>query len=55
MNWNLPNMFHFTELEKLKLLFLKSDLIPNVHLLKLYALLSFMVAITVTMGIVDKG
>ena len=55
MNWNLPNMFHFTELEKLQLSFLKSDLIPNVHLLKLDALLSFMVTIMVTMGIADKG
>ena len=55
MNLNLPNMFHFTELEKLQLLFLKSDLIPNVNLLKLYALLSFIVTIMVTMGIVGKG
>ena len=55
MNWNLPNVSYFTELEKLQLFFLKLDLIPKVHLLKLYALLSFMVTIMVTMGIVDKG
>ena len=55
MNWNLPNVFHFTELEKLQVFFLKPDLIPKLHLLKLYALLSTMVTIMVIMGIVGKG
>ena len=54
MNWNLPNVFHFTELEKLQVFFLKPDLIPKLHLLKLYALLSTMVTIMVTMGIVGE-
>ena len=55
MNWNLPNVFYFTELEKLQVFFLKPDLIPKLHLLKLYALLSTMVTIMVIMGIVGKG
>ena len=55
MNWNLPNVFHFTELEKLQVLFLKPDLIPKSQLLKLCALLSTMVAIMVIMGIASKG
>ena len=57
MHWNLPNVFHFTELEKSKVLFLKPDLIQKLHFLKLYALLllSTMVTIMVTMGIVVKG
>ena len=44
-------MFHFTELEKmfllLLLLFLKSDLIPKLHLLKPKALLSTIVVAVV--------
>ena len=55
MNWNLPNVFYFTELEKLQVFLLKPDLIPKLHLLKLYALLSTMVTIMVIMGIVGKG
>ena len=55
MNWNLPNVFHFTELEKLQVFFLKPDLIPKLHLLKLYALLSTMVTIVLSMVIVGKG
>ena len=55
MNRNLPNVFHFTELEKLQVFFLKPDLIRKLHLLKLYALLSAMVTIMVTMDIVGKG
>ena len=54
MNWNLPNVSHFTELEQLQVI-LKADLIPKLHLLKLYALLSAMVTIMVIMGIVGKG
>ena len=53
MNWNLPNVFHFTELEKLQVFFLKPDLIPKLK--KLYALLSTMVTIIVIMDIVGKG
>ena len=55
MNWNSPNVFYYTELEKLHVFFLKPDLIPKLHLLKLYALLSTMVTIMVIMGIVGKG
>ena len=55
MNWNLPNVFHFTELEKLQVFFLKPDLIPKIHLLKLHALLSTIVAKMVVTGIVGKG
>ena len=54
MNWNSPNVFHFAELEKLQVYFLKPNLIPKLHLLKLYALLSTMLTIMVTMGIVNK-
>ena len=55
MNCNLPNVFHFTELENLQVFFLKPDLIPKIYLLKLHALLSTMVAIIVVTGIVGKG
>ena len=55
MNCNLPNVFHFTELENLQVFFLKPDLIPKIYLLKLHALLSTMVAIMVVTGIVGKG
>ena len=55
MNWNLPNVFHFAELEKLQIFFLKPAQIQKFHLLKLYALLSTMVTIMVTMGIMGKG
>ena len=55
MNSNLLNGFHFTELEKVWLLFLKSDIITKSHILKLKLLLSAMVAIAVTMCIVGKG
>ena len=48
MNWNLPNVLHFTELEKLQVFFLKADLIPKIHLLKLHAKM-------VVTGIVGKG
>ena len=34
LNWNLPNLFYFTELQKLWLFFLKPDVIPKLHLLK---------------------
>ena len=47
-------MFHFTELEKLRVFFLKPDLIPKFHLLKPNALSSTMVKLIVTMGIVVK-
>ena len=55
MNWNLPNVFHFTELGKLQVFFLKPDQIQKLHLFKLYALFSAMVKIMVTMGILGKG
>ena len=55
MNWNLSILFHFTELEKLQVFFLKPDLIPKLQLLKLYALFSTMVTIMGTTGIVGKG
>ena len=55
MNWNLPNVFHFRELEKMHVFFLKPDLIPKLHLLKLYALVSTMVTIIVIMSIVGNG
>ena len=55
MNWNLANVFHFTDLEKLQVFFLKLDQIQKFHLLKLSALLSTMVTIMVTMGILGKG
>ena len=40
MNWKLPNVFHFTKLEKLQVFLLKPDLIRKLHLLKLYALVT---------------
>ena len=45
----------FYKLEKLQVFFLKPDLIQKLHLLKLYALVSTMVTIMVTMGMVGKG
>ena len=33
-NWNLQNVFHFTELKKLSVFFLNPDLIPKLHSLK---------------------
>ena len=46
LNWNLVNMFHFTELEKFCVFFKKLDLIAILHL-KPNALLSITVTITV--------
>ena len=54
MNWILTKVIHFKELEKLQVFSLKPDLIPKLDLLKLYALLSTMLTIMVTMGIVGK-
>ena len=47
-------MFHFTESEKLRVFFLKPDLIPKFHLLKPNALLSIMVKIMVVTYIGQK-
>ena len=55
LNWNLPNVFHFTELEKFVVFFLKLDLIIKLHVLKPNALLCIMVTIMVTMVFVDKS
>ena len=55
LNWNLPNVFHFTELEKLWAFLLKLDLIIKLHVLKQNALLCIMVTKMVIMVIVDKG
>ena len=55
MNSNLLKMFRFTELEKKRVFFLKSDIIPKLHTIKLKVLLSAMVAIVVTMCIVGRG
>ena len=54
INWNLTNVFYFTDLEKFTGFLLKPDLIRKLHLLKLYVLLSTMVTIMVTMSIVGK-
>ena len=55
MNTNLLNVFYFTELEKILAFFLKSDIIPKLHILKLKILLSAMVTIVVTMCIMENG
>ena len=55
VNWNLSNVFHFTELEKLWVFFLNLDLIIKLQVLKPNALLDIMVTIMVTMVILDKG
>ena len=55
MNSNLLNVFCFTELEKISVFFLKSDVIPKLHILKLKVLLSAMVTIVITMRVVRKG
>ena len=52
---NLPNMFHFTKLEKLWIFFLKPYLIPTLDLLKRNVLLSTMVTVMVIMIIMGKG
>ena len=54
LNWNLLNMFHITEFEKFWIFFLKSVLIPKLHLLKPNTLLATMVRTIVTMVIVHK-
>ena len=55
MNSNLLNVFPLTEFEKFWIFFLKPDLNPKLHLLKLNVLLSTMVTIMVTICIVGKG
>ena len=55
MNSNLLNVFHFAELEKILGFLLKSDIIPQLHILKLKVLLSAMAAIVVTMCTMGKG
>ena len=54
MNSNLLNVFPFTEFQKFWVFFLKPDLIPTLHLLKLNVLLSNIVTIIVTICIVGK-
>ena len=52
---NLLNVFRFAELGEFWVFFLKSDIIPKLHILKLKVLLSAMVTIVVTMPIVEKS
>ena len=55
MNSNLLSVFCFTELEKFWVFFLKSDIIPKLHILKLKVLLSAMVTILLIMCVVGKS
>ena len=48
----VPYVFHFTELEKLRVFFLKPDLILKLHLLKPNTLLSMVKIMVVTMVVV---
>ena len=54
INSSLLNVFRFTELEKILVIFLKLDIIPKLQILKLKLLLSAMIIIVVTMCIVGK-